>query len=439
MSVPHSRRSKPSLPANWRWVPLKQVVGRAQYGTSESTADNFGTPVVGMGAIQNGRVHLDDLPRATLSDSELDALALKRNDLLFNRTNSLAHVGKVGLVLDEPKERTVFASYLVRLEIDPERVDARFLKEVLCAHPAVARMKSLATPGVSQLNINPTSLLRDFWLLLPPKNVQTAIARTSQTFDELANAIAKSLQNCHLRKAGLMQELLDGRRRFSGFVEPLKSVSLSELFSERVDRDNGDLELLSVTANNGIVSRDSLDRKDTSTEDKSSYKRVVPGDIAYNTMRMWQGVSALVVKEGIVSPAYTVVTPKKRISAKYATRLFKFPRVIHQFLRYSQGLVDDTLNLKFHHFSEVHVTIPEVAEQSRIVELLDLVDAEIGLLSRLRAAIEKQKRGLLERLLSGEATIPDVVVDRLNAQAKEQEKGRVKDAKLTRLANKNAS
>jgi type I restriction enzyme S subunit len=206
-----------------------------------------------------------------------------------------------------------------------------------------------------------------------------------------------------------------------------------------VDRGNGDLELLSVTAKDGIVARDSLERKDTSTEDKGNYKRVVPGDIAYNTMRMWQGVSAIVVREGIVSPAYTVVTPKKCISAEYAARLFKTTHVINEFLRHSQGLVDDTLNLKFRHFSEVTVLVPEAAEQKRIVELLEQSDREIKLLSQLRVAIEKQKRGIMERLLSGEVVIPDTVVDRLNAEAKEKERQRVKDGKRAKSGNKNAS
>ena len=62
-----------------------------------------------------------------------------------------------------------------------------------------------------------------------------------------------------------------------------------------------------------MIPRDQLDKRDTSNPDKAKYKRVAVGDIAYNTMRMWQGVSALASLEGIVSPAYTVAVPTDKI------------------------------------------------------------------------------------------------------------------------------
>ncbi|MFO4987002.1 hypothetical protein RCK87_24985, partial [Salmonella enterica subsp. enterica serovar 1,4,[5],12:i:-] len=94
-----------------------------------------------------------------------------------------------------------------------------------------------------------------------------------------------------------------------------------------------------------------LERRDTSAEDKSNYKVIRKGDIGYNTMRMWQGVFGLSAHDGIVSPAYTVVTPdRSRILGEFASHLFRHPRVVHTFRRYSQGLVDDTLLLKYPHF-----------------------------------------------------------------------------------------
>jgi len=205
-----------------------------------------------------------------------------------------------------------------------------------------------------------------------------------------------------------MQELLTGRRRFPEFAsEPWIEARLGELFSERSETGFEHLPLLAVTGDRGVVLRDELDRRDTSSNDKSKYKRVCPGDIAYNTMRMWQGVSGLSKYEGIVSPAYTVVTPTGPMMGRYARHLFKLPRIVHSFWRHSQGLVDDTLSLKFPRFATIRVMFPlRLDEQERIANVLDTIDREIELLIQIRAAYANQKRGLMQKLLTGELTVP---------------------------------
>lgn len=203
-----------------------------------------------------------------------------------------------------------------------------------------------------------------------------------------------------------MQQLLTGRKRFKEFKgERWQTFKLGELFSERVEIGRGDLPLVSITGQNGVVPRDSLAKRDTSSEDKSKYLRIAPGDIGYNTMRMWQGVAGLSKLEGIVSPAYTICIPSKRIDGQFAAYLFKHTPLVHLFLRHSQGLVDDTLALKFPNFARIHVTIPDVPEQRRIAAVLSACDREIELLQKQLAAIKEQKRGLMQKLLTGEVRV----------------------------------
>jgi len=176
--------------------------------------------------------------------------------------------------------------------------------------------------------------------------------------------------------------------------------SLGELFTLRKERGFTDLPLLSITASGGLVDRDSLERRDTSNSDKSKYLRVCPGDIAYNTMRMWQGVSGLVSKEGIVSPAYTVCAPAKSVHSPYTAQLFKLPELIQTFHRCSQGLVDDTLNLKFENFAPIKVHIPPLPEQQKIATILSSVD---DVIEKTRSQIDKLKdlkTGMMQELLT---------------------------------------
>ncbi|MDR0840081.1 MAG: restriction endonuclease subunit S [Christensenellaceae bacterium] len=185
-----------------------------------------------------------------------------------------------------------------------------------------------------------------------------------------------------------------------------RTVKLGDVFSERTETNCIDLELLSVTGTRGIIPRSEIEGKDSSNEDKSKYLKVCKGDIAYNTMRMWQGVSALSDYEGIVSPAYTVLVPTADVDAKYCSYLFKLPEIIFLFYRHSQGLVDDTRNLKYTNFAKISAKIPPLPEQHAIAEILTAADRAIAVRERLIAAKQKQKRWLMQNLLTGKMRLP---------------------------------
>ncbi|MFN8586865.1 MAG: restriction endonuclease subunit S [Candidatus Eisenbacteria bacterium] len=191
-------------------------------------------------------------------------------------------------------------------------------------------------------------------------------------------------------------------KRSAEKVHLVSRIRASEAFDERTETGFSALPLLSVTADKGVVPRVMLDRRDTSSADKAAYKRVVPGDIAYNTMRMWQGHCGLVLQEGIVSPAYTVITPKPGVSSRYCAQLFKLPTMVQIFHRHSQGLVKDTLNLKFEKFGRIWLALPPYDQQERIATLLEAMDHQLALAGDLATALRLQKRGVMQKLLSGE-------------------------------------
>ena len=149
-----------------------------------------------------------------------------------------------------------------------------------------------------------------------------------------------------------------------------EETTLGSIFKQRKEKGHNEEDLLSVTGDKGIVRRDSLDRRDTSNNDKSKYLLVEKGDIAYNTMRMWQGVSGVSSYRGIVSPAYTVCSPTTKIDSKYAGYLLKDPAMISLFKKSSQGLVSDTWNLKYEKFAQIPCSIPPIPEQNKITEIL---------------------------------------------------------------------
>jgi type I restriction enzyme S subunit len=202
-----------------------------------------------------------------------------------------------------------------------------------------------------------------------------------------------------------MQQLLKRKKRLLGFNGDWKEYSMGSLFKERKETNFNHLPLLAITGNKGIIHASEIERKDSSNSDKSKYKRIMPGDIGYNTMRMWQGVSAVSTLEGIVSPAYTICIPTDKVNIDFMGQFFKFPTTINLFWRYSQGLVSDTLNLKYSNFSQIKVLVPSIEEQQGIAKVLSTADYEINYLEKKLKALGKQKRGLMQILLTGEIRV----------------------------------
>ena len=131
----------------------------------------------------------------------------------------------------------------------------------------------------------------------------------------------------------------------------------------------------------------------------SKYKVVRVGDIAYNSMRMWQGASGLSPYNGILSPAYTVISPKTNANSRFFAFLIKKPEMIHLFEVNSQGLTKDTWNLKFPAFSQIEAIAPfDIVEQSKIAVLLEQLDNLITLHQRKLEMLKNIKNALLEKM-----------------------------------------
>ena len=178
---------------------------------------------------------------------------------------------------------------------------------------------------------------------------------------------------------------------------------IGEIYAERSQRGATDMELLSVTMNDGVKPRCEIEGKDNSSEDKSNYKIVRTGDMVYNSMRMWQGANGISPYSGIVSPAYTVLMPKCSISNGYFAALFKSPNLINEFRKNSQGMTSDTWNLKYPQIETIKICIPSLAEQEHIADMLTILDKRIATQSQLVDSIKKYKRGAVRALLTPES------------------------------------
>jgi type I restriction enzyme S subunit len=176
-------------------------------------------------------------------------------------------------------------------------------------------------------------------------------------------------------------------------------------FKERIERGFISDQLLSVTIDKGIIKQADLEtKKDSSNEDKSHYKKVKNGDLAYNKMRMWQGAVGFSAFEGIVSPAYIVLNPDYMVSAKFFHYLFRTPVYTNESYRNSYGICDDQLSLRYKEFKRMYSIFPPPEEQDAIVSYLERkleeIDQFISNKQNLISLLREQKTALISRAVT---------------------------------------
>ncbi len=187
------------------------------------------------------------------------------------------------------------------------------------------------------------------------------------------------------------------------------------LFIETKERGHPAEPMLSVTIARGVIRQEELladtSKKDSSNQDRSTYKLVRPGDITYNKMRAWQGALGVSTHKGIVSPAYIVQRPRRMTSgcSDYYHHLLRTPAFAREAERWSYGITSDMWSLRPEHFKLIYSCLPPPSEQAAIVRFLDYVDRRIRRYIRAKekliALLEEQKQAVIHQAVTGEIDV----------------------------------
>lgn len=392
------------VPEGWS-SHLVSDFGEVQAGRQRSPKFTKGDlrPYLRVANVFDGYIDTSDVLKMHFSDAEYQRYRLRSKDILLNEGQSLELVGRPSMYRGDPQD-CCFQNTLVRFRPN-KKVRALFAlyRFQQCLYDGTFQKIAKKTTSIAHLGVSRFANLKLSW---PPLLEQQKIARILSTWDKAIATVEKLIKSSKAQKKALMQQLLTGKRRLPGLGNAhWKEYRLGQLFTERTEGNRPELSLLSITREQGVIKREDVGRKDTSAKDKSNYLRLCPGDIGYNTMRMWQGVSALSSIEGIISPAYTVVTPREDVDGAFMAYLFKLPRTIYNFSRHSQGLTSDTWNLKFCHFREIAVVVPRFDEQQKIASVLAAADREIETWQKKLGHLQQEKKALMQQLLTGKRRV----------------------------------
>jgi type I restriction enzyme, S subunit len=204
-TVPRLRFPEFQNAGEWDFKPFEEFVTKSFYGTSSSTSPTGKYPVLRMGNMVDGGLDFTNLVYLDLDISSFESFRLEDGDILLNRTNSPALVGKISLF--RLKSECMTASYIVTYRLNKKRIDPSFCNSMLNTPLYQARIRSFAKPSVSQVNINPTSFKKDLIVSVPSLPEQQRIASCLSSLDALITAETQKLEALKTHKKGLMQQL----------------------------------------------------------------------------------------------------------------------------------------------------------------------------------------------------------------------------------------
>ena len=245
--------------------------------------------------------------------------------------------------------------------------------------------------------------LKKYSTLIPfSKKEQTKIANFLSDIDSKIEKLTKKKELMEQYKKGMMQTLFSREIRFkdeNGNDYPdWEEKIANEIFDNITDKNhNGDLPLLAVTQDQGVVDREAAGIEiKTSQQSIQSYKMIDKGDFVIS-LRSFQGGIEYSNLKGISSPAYTVLRPKIKISDNFYKAYFKKEEFISKLNNAVIGIRDGK-QISYGVFSDMRIPYPSFPEQEKIANFLNIFDKKIEQIDKELCGVKEFKKGLLQKM-----------------------------------------
>ncbi|MGP5501017.1 restriction endonuclease subunit S [Psychrobacter faecalis] len=223
----------PKLPSSWLWERLGLMTLSVEYGTSTKSEKQGLVPVLRMGNMQNGIIDWDDLVFTSDTD-EIEKYALKKGDVLFNRTNSPELVGKTSIILSDTK--AIFAGYLIRVNQLDSIVYSKYLNYFLGSHIAKQYGNFVKTDGVNQSNINGQKLMNypfPYCSLDEQVLIVAELDKKIGTADKFKEEIESTIKKLVNLKTSILHKAFQGKLVPQDPNDPPASELLAQIKAER--------------------------------------------------------------------------------------------------------------------------------------------------------------------------------------------------------------
>ncbi len=415
------------IPAGWKYLKLKKLLTQdIKNGYSPNCPEEpNGSWILSLRNLTGNGFDPSQAKPAPKGDVRVKDFLLESGDFLISRSNTLDKVGRTMLFKGEI-ENCSYPDLLMKFRVDETQVINEYLEGYLRSSIVRRYLQGRASgTSHSMVKINKT-VVGKIPVILPSHPEQKAIADLLSTWDEAIEKTERLIQAKEKQLRQMSRWLLFGHKRlgnqnneladahFFKYPSDWTLVKIEKIAKEvSVRNDESDETVLSCSKYDGFVNSLDYFGKQVFSSDTSNYKIVKKGQFGYPSNHVEEGSIGLLkhCEKGIVSPIYVVFeASKEKVHSPFLYKLLKTDIYRHIFQVSTSSSVDRRGSLRWGDFSKIKVLVPSLEEQQEISENLASAQHEIDLLKQLAEKYKTQKRGLMQKMLTGEWRVkPEIV------------------------------
>lgn len=290
------------------------------------------------------------------------------------------------------------------------KVKSQFDRYYLCAYLESLRYDKYNT-GTAQPKLN-KDICKKIPVLMPPLSEQRKIAQILELWDKAIAKQSQLIEKLELRKKGLMQQLLNGKRRLPGYSDSWKRIKYYNILTEThrsLKWDENELyDLISVRRRSGgVFHRESLYGYEIKTK---NLRPALEGDFLISKMQIVHGASGVVPKQlsGMkISGSYIALVAKdpQELNINYFNLWSQMPLFYRQTFISSNGVHIEKMTFDLEIFMSLSMDLPPIEEQNKIVTIISSACKDIELAKQKLELFRQQKHGLMQQLLTGKKRV----------------------------------
>lgn len=399
------------IPEGWRKVSLAQIASEPiSYGVVQTGAPTQGgVPCVRVVDLASGQLSPEGMITTSPAISEsYRRTVLRSGDVMIALRGIIGRAVQVPSVL----EGCNLTRGIARVAPDPRSVQSDFLVQFLNG-PDFQGLINRQANGSALQEVS-IATLRAAPILLPPQSEQRQIAEILSTWDRAIQTVEALIASACEQKTALMQALLTGRTRLPGFRQVWAWAKFSDVFERvREKNDVGDTNVLTISAQHGLVSQTDYFNKVVASDDVRGYTLLRRGDFAYNKS----------YSDGYPFGAFKPLDRYDRgiVSSLYICFRLANADHDHDFMRhyFEAGLFNrevaaiaqegarnhGLLNVSIVDLFDASLHTPGHEEQRAIAAVINDAERKEQMLTNQRRMLREEKAALMQQLLTGKRRV----------------------------------
>lgn len=376
---------------------VSQITSGKSVNSTDASATNDEIGVLKTSCVYNGRFNPQENKRVIDAEVSLVKCPARAGGIVVSRMNTAALVGASGLI--EADFPNLYLPDRLWMVTPKPEIDVQWFALVVGSPPVRRRLSDSASgTSATMKNISQDAFL-NVPVSIPPLNEQRKISAILRTWDEAIHQASNVVELRQSQYLGIRAQLIDWQ------AGPRSSLrSLVDPIARPVPRPTEPYQALSIRSHGkGTFVRQVAD---PSSVDMETLYVARAGDLIVNITFAWEGAIALVPQEHdgcLVSHRFPTFVPNARAAnARYLRHALRMPRFTYLLGLVSPGGAGRNRVLNKSDFLDLEVPSPDLSTQEAVASALDAAEEVIAKTAEYRDALVRQKRGLMQKLLTGE-------------------------------------